>query len=232
LESVMNTIETQGAEFSMLTNNSGSDIAETPIDVIKRTANADIIIQLNYVINQSGPKRSITFMLQGIDAYTNKQIAGAQGIGEPSFASETAILLEEAVLAHLDNFNARLQDHFNDLLTNGREIVFQARVWDNSPFNLEEEFDWNGEKLELGEIIEDWVSANTVEGRFNTSNYTENQILFEQVRIALYDDRNRAQDTRRWIRDLRTLIGNPPFSSPAKIYTRGLGEIWLIIGEK
>ncbi|PKP35905.1 MAG: hypothetical protein CVU00_00235 [Bacteroidetes bacterium HGW-Bacteroidetes-17] len=232
LESVMNTIETQGAELSMLTSNSGSDIAETPIDVLKRTANADIIIQLNYVINQSGPKRSITFMLQGIDAYTNKQIAGAQGTGEPSFASETAILLEEAVLAHLDNFNARLQDHFNDLLTNGREIVFQARVWDSSPFNLEEEFDWNGEILELGEIIEDWVSVNTVEGRFNTSNYTENQILFEQVRIALYDDRGRAQDTRRWIRDLRTLIGNPPFSSPAKIYTRGLGEIWLIIGEK
>ena len=232
LESVMNTIETQGAELSMLTSNSGSDIAETPIDVLKRTANADIIIQLNYVINQSGPKRSITFMLQGIDAYTNKQIAGAQGTGEPSFASETAILLEEAVLAHLDNFNARLQDHFNDLLTNGREIVFQARVWDSSPFNLEEEFDWNGEILELGEIIEDWVSVNTVEDRFNTSNSTENQILFEQVRIALYDDRGRAQDTRRWIRDLRTLIGNPPFSSPAKIYTRGLGEIWLIIGEK
>lgn len=232
LESVMNTIETQGAELSMLTSSSGSDIAETPIDVLKRTANADIVIQLNYVINQSGPKRSITFMLQGIDAYTNKQIAGAQGTGEPSFASETAVLLEEAVLAHLDNFNARLQDHFNDLLTNGREIVFQARVWDSSPFNLEEEFDWDGETLELGEIIEDWVSANTVEGRFNTSNYTENQILFEQVRIALYDDRGRAQDTRRWIRDLRTLIGNPPFSSPAKIYTRGLGEIWLIIGEK
>jgi len=232
LESVMNTIETQGAELSMLTNNSGSDIAETPIDVLKRTANADIIIQLNYVINQSGPKRSITFMLQGIDAYTNKQIAGAQGTGEPSFASETAVLLEEAVLAQLDNFNSRLQDHFNDLLANGREIVFQARVWDNSPFNLEQEFEWNGERLELGEIIEDWVSANTVEGRFNTSNYTENQILFEQVRIALYDDRGRAQDTRRWIRDLRTLIGNPPFSSPAKIYTRGLGEIWLIIGEK
>ena len=232
LESVMNTIETQGAELAMLSSKSGSDIAESPIDILKRTAKADIMIQLNYVINQSGPKRSITFMLQGLDAYTNKQIAGAQGTGEPSFSTETAVLLEEAVISHLDNFNARLQDHFDDLFANGREIVFQARVWESSMFDLEEEFDWDGDILELGEIIEDWVFANTVEGRFNTSDYTENQILFEQVRIPLYDDRGRAQDARRWMRSLRSLINKPPFSSPSKIYTRGLGEVWLIIGEK
>ena len=232
LESVMNTIETQGAELAMLSSKSGSDIAESPIDILKRTAKADIIIQLNYVINQTGPKRSITFMLQGLDAYTNKQIAGAQGTGEPSFSTETAVLLEEAVISHLDNFNARLQDHFDDLFANGREIVFQARVWESSMFDLEEEFDWDGDILELGEIIEDWVAFNTVEGRFNTTDYTENQILFEQVRIPLYDDRGRAQDARRWIRKLRSIINKPPFSSPSKIYTRGLGEVWLIIGEK
>ncbi len=232
LESALRNMEQESAELAMLTSGSGGGIAESPVDVLQRTANADIVIQLTYVINQNGPQRSITFMLQGLDAYTNKQIAGAQGTGSPSFATETPVLLEEAVISHIDDFNSRLQAHFDDLFANGREIAFQVRVWDTSMIDLEEEFNYNGERLELGEIIEDWVSENTIQGRFNTTNYTENVIRFDQVRIPLYDERQRAMDTRRWIRDLRSLLGRPPFSQEVKIYTRGLGEIWLIIGEK
>lgn len=232
LESALRNMEQESAELAMLTSGSGGGIAESPIDVLQRTANADIVIQLTYVINQNGPQRSITFMLQGLDAYTNKQIAGAQGTGSPSFATETPVLLEEAVISHIDDFNSRLQVHFDDLFENGREVAFQVRIWDTSMIDLEEEFNYQGERLELGEIIEDWVSENTIQGRFNTVNYTENVIRFDQVRIPLYDERQRAMDTRRWIRDLRSLLGSPPFSQEVKIYTRGLGEIWLIIGEK
>lgn len=232
LESALKNMEQESAEIAMLTSKSGGEIAENPIDILQRTANADIIIQLTYVINQVGPQRSITFMLQGLDAYTNKQIAGAQGTGSPSFATQTPVLLEEAVISHIDDFNSRLQAHFDDLFANGREIAFQVRVWDTSVIDLEEEFDYKGERLELGEIIEDWVSENTVQGRFNTVTYTQNVIRFDQVRIPLYDERQRAMDTRRWVRDLRTLLNRPPFNQEVKIYTRGLGEIWLILGEK
>lgn len=232
LETAIKNTENESAEVSMMGSKSGSNLVESPIDILQRTANADIIIQLTYVINQEGPRRSITFMLQGLDAYTKKQIAGAQGTGEPSFATQTPVLLEEAVLAHIDDFNSRLQAHFDDLFTNGREVVFQARVFDGSPVDLEEVYMYENENLELGEIIENWISANTVQGRFSTSTYTQNVIRFEQVRIPLYDDRGRANDTRRWLRDLRNILNKNPFNLVSKIYTRGLGEVWLIIGEK
>lgn len=232
LETALKNMEQESAEISALSSKSGANLAENPIDLLQRAANADIIIQLTYVINKNGPQRSITFMLQGFDAYTNKQIAGAQGTGSPSLATQTPVLLEEAVLSHIEDFNARLQSHFNDLFQNGREIVFQARIWDSSPIDLEEVFNYKGQNLELGEIIEDWVADNTVRGRFNTSTYTQNVMRFEQVRIPLYDERQRAMDTRRWIRDLRTMLTRPPFNQDVKIHTRGLGEIWLIIGEK
>jgi len=232
LESVLKTLETQSAEVSMLTSKAGNDLAESPTDVLKRTANADIIIQLTYVLNQVGPKKSITFMLQGLDAYTNKQIAGAQGTGQPSFSTELTVLLEEAVISYIDDFNSRLQDHFNDLFANGREVALQVRVFNGAAFDLEQEFDFKGETLECGEIIEDWVSDNTVQKRFNLSDYSENRMIFEQVRIPLFDERDRAMDTRRWVRDLRTMLTGAPFNTPVKIYTRGLGEVWLILGEK
>lgn len=232
LESVLKTLETESAEVSMLTSKAGSDLAESPTDVLKRTANADIIIQITYVVNQVGPKKSITFMLQGLDAYTDKQIAGAQGTGQPSFSTELVVLLEEAVISYIDDFNSRLQNHFNDLFANGREVALQVRVFNGAAFDLEQEFNFKGETLECGEIIEDWVSDNTVQKRYNLSDYSESRMIFEQVRIPLFDDRDRAMDTRRWVRDLRSMLTAAPFNTPVKIYTRGLGEVWLILGEK
>ena len=232
LESVLKTLETQSAEVSLLNSKSGADLAESPIDVLTRTANADIIIQLTYVVNTVGPKKSITFMLQGLDAYTNKQIAGAQGTGQPSLSTELPVLLEEAVISYIDDFNSRLQDHFNDLFANGREVALQVRVFNGAAFDIEQEFDWKGQKLECGEIIEDWVADNTVQKRYSLSSSSENRMIFEQVRIPLFDDRDRPMDTRRWVRDLRTMLTAAPFNTPVKIYTRGLGEVWLILGEK
>lgn len=228
LESVLRSIEQQSAEDAMMMSKSGSDIAESPLDALKRVAKADIIMQLTWNVNETGPKRSVTFNLQGLDSYTDKQIAGAQGTGTPSFSAELPVLLEEAVLSHLDNFNAQLQMHFDDLLENGREISMRVRIWSTSPVDLEEEYDG----YELGEIIEDWVYENTVQGRFNTTDATENMMVFEQVRIPLYNDRGRAMDARMFAQDLRRFLNRDPYNLDVKVSTRGLGQAQIIIGEK
>ena len=67
---------------------SGASVAENPIDMLKKVAKADIIMQLTWTINKTGPKKSVTFILQGLDSYTDKQIAGAQGTGAPSMSAE------------------------------------------------------------------------------------------------------------------------------------------------
>ena len=232
LESVLKQIDQESAELSMMSSKSGAMVAESPIDILKRTAKADIIIQITWSVNEVGPKKSITFNIQGLDAYTAKQVAGAQGTGEPSFSTELPLLLEEAVVGHFDNFVDRLQDHFDDLFANGREIILQVRVWESAGIDLEEEYTYNSEELELGMHIEDWLADNTVEGRFSFMDGTENFIKFEQVRIPLFDDRGRATDARRWARDLSKFLSDEPFMLENKIYTKGLGDVWIIIGEK
>ena len=230
LESSLKTLMNQEAEDSMLTNKEGGGVAESPIDKLKKVAKADIWMQLTYTVNQVGPKRSLTFNLQGLDAYTDKQIAGASGTSEPSFTSELAILIEEAILSHIDNFNAQLQSHFDDLFANGREIVVRIKTWDDAGFDLEEEFDGD----ELGMIIEDWMSDNTVHGRFNTTDATENMMLFEQVRIPLEmeeDGKVRQVDARRWVNGLRKYLKSE-YDIESKLMMQGLGQAQLVIGAK
>ncbi|MGB4415829.1 MAG: DUF6175 family protein [Paludibacter sp.] len=227
LESAMKSMQNQSAEDAMLSSKTGADINESPIDKLKKVAKADIIMQLTWSVNQTGPRRSITFNLQGIDAYTDKQIAGASGTGQPSFSAELPVLLEEAVLAHIDNFNAQLQKHFDDLFANGREV--SLRITTFSSFNGDLENEYGG--IELSEIIENWVSDNTVKNRFSLSDATENTLLFEQVRIPLYDANNRPVDTRGWARDLQKMLADR-YRITAKLMTRGLGQAQLVIGEK
>ncbi len=236
METELKAINNRSAEASMLmSKESGAPVAESPIDVLKSTAKADIIVQLTWSINEVGPKKSVTFNLQGIDAYSGKQVAGSQGTGTPSFTAELPLLLEEAVLAHLDNFNTQLMAHFTDLAENGREVVVTIKRFDDADFDLEEEFDYDGDEDELSFHIENWFGDNCKNGKFNLSDASENFMKFEQVRIPLYYERKgkqRAMDTRRFLKGLRKMLKGEPFNMESKIYMRGLGEAWLILGSK
>lgn len=228
LESEIKSLEANSAEDAMLLNDYGGMINESPIDILRKTAKADIWLQLTYTINTKGPKRSLTFNLQGLDAYTNKQIAGTSGTGPSSFSAEIPVLIEEAILANLDQFNLQLQSHFDDLFENGREIKLQVKVWDTFEGDLEEYY--GPDEEELGYLIENWLYDNAVNGRFSTSTFTANQLVIEQLRIPLYDERQRAVDARRWGRSLKKYL-KKKFMIESKLMAKGLGEVILILGE-
>ena len=232
-ETVLKNITTTTAIDNMRTSkNDGSDISESPVDQLLNQAKADIVIQLTWTINKVGPKKSLTFNLQGLDAYTNKQIATAAGTGDQTFSTEIPVLLEEAVIAYMDPFTNSLQTHFDDLFANGREVSLRIKRWDSWDYDLESGFGKDDE--ELGILIEDWLAENSVKGRFSTTDATENMMVFEQVRIPLFYERNgrqRAMDTRRFANNLSRYL-KKEFGIDNKLTTRGLGEATLILGGK
>ena len=186
----------------------------------------DILMEVGWKINKTGPKQSVTYTLRGVDAYTLKQIAAGSGTGKPSFSAELPVLIEEAVLERMDNFADQLQAHFDDLLENGREVSVSVRAENGIEFGNE----YDGE--ELTDIIDEWMALNTVGHRYNLSNATETMLDFEQVRIALYADNGMALDTRRFVNDLRKKLSAEPYNIPSKIEVSGLGKATLILGTK
>ena len=228
LSAVTKSVETNAAMDAMTVRKSGDGLAEPPLDALKRNANADIIIELNWQVNTAGPKKSITYSLAAKDSYTDKQIAGCQGTGTPSLSAELSVLLEEAVVANMDNFCSQLQAHFDDMMENGREVAMEVKVIDNgSGIDLTREYE--GE--ELTDIIDNWVSDNSVNHRYNLSQGSENFLKFEQIRIALYQANGRPNDTRRWARELTKHL-NSKYQVPCRVDIRGLGKAVVFIGEK
>lgn len=235
LEQELKRLQTEDAELAMMTGKSGGEINETPLERLRRSAKADIILDLDYEVHRVGPRKQVSFNLQAIDAYSSKLISGNTGVSSDASAPMTT-LLEECVLSFKDNFLSDLQHYFDDLFANGREISVTLLCYDNSPIDFEEEFEVNGESYELAEIIEAWMADNTVEGRFSTQAKSANRIRFNQVRIPLYarnmNGRDVAIDAEAFVRPLVRMLKKKPYSLVVGSSPRGLGDVWITIGDK
>lgn len=228
METEMKNLSRNNAEASMISSRStGAELTENPIQQLRNQAKADIIMQITWKVNQTGPKRSITYNLQGLDAFTSKQVAGAQGTGAQSFSVEIPVLLEEAVMAHMDNFCDQLQRHFDDLLENGREVTINLRTFGSSNVDFETIF---GDE-ELLDIIDNWMADNTIQGRYSLTDSSYDYMKFEQVRIPVYTEQGQAMDTNRFARNLRSFLSRAPYNIPCRVENQGLGQALIILGE-
>jgi len=237
LQSVLKKLETESAKISMTnSDDTGAALAESPVDVLNRTAKADIIMQISWKLEGSGPRKQVSFNLQGLDAYTYKQVAASSGTGAASASAPVVVLLEEAVIANIDQFNNQLMTHFEDLFANGREGALVIKVWDDSPVNLETEFELKGKSAELKRIVNSfWMPRNTKEGRFSQDEASRNVQKFSQVRIPLFGDDGWggqiAYDFTTWGETLSDFLKSE-FGITSKVVPKGLGEVNLILGGK
>ena len=224
LRNIRNRIAEDNVTFS---KTSGAEFSESPLDMLKRKAKADIIIQIGWSVQRISSGRALEFIIEAFDAYTSKRIATATGKND---ASNCTIqdALSSSISKQLKNFDRSLDSHFSSMKRNGREIIFTIRKWNDCDIDLETEFD--GE--ELLTHIQNWLSANTVNGHFSLTDATEDMAQFEQVKIPLKDNNGKDVDARSFIHSLQKELERVPYEIETKLMMRGLGEVILVLGEK
>jgi hypothetical protein len=230
LEQEIKNLEQRRMEDNLTTSKAGNDLAESPLDEVARTAKCDIILELTWDVKDFGPKHSLSYILEARDAYTGKSIGAASGTGAPSFTADVDVLLEEAIVANMDNFNNRLLDHFTEMQTIGREISLDIKVFANNAAGVDLETEFGDD--ELIDIINNWLQLNTVQGRFSMPYASENIANFTQVRIPVYDERGRAIDANGFAKGLAKMLKKEPYNIPSKVLVKGLGRAVIILGEK
>ena len=230
LEQEIKNLEQRRMEDNLTTSKAGNDLAESPLDEVARTAKCDIILELTWDVKDFGPKHSLSYILEGRDAYTSKSIGAASGTGAPSFTADVDVLLEEAIVANMDNFINRLLDHFTEMQTIGREITLDIKVFSNNAAGIDLETEFGDD--ELLDVINNWLQLNTVQGRFTMPYASENVANFTQVRIPVYDERGRAVDANGFAKGLAKMLKKEPYNIPSKVLVKGLGRAVIILGEK
>ena len=213
-------------------NRDASDIADgLAADAKTRilsVAGPDIVLELDYSIaadytKSNTGKKEVRYVINAIDAYTNKVIAIIQGDG---MSGENCVALITADIdKNMPALMADIQKYFNDILTRGREITVRINVDADSNQKLTDE-SIEGDTY-TDEII-DYIKTNAVKGAYKMQTNTPNQLTFTNVRIQVLNDDGTQYGVYDWTRDLqRYLKKNLGLSSENR--SQGLGEVVLTV---
>ena len=212
----------------------GDQIELTLLDEILQSTQPDIILDLDFTLSE-GRKKTLQYTLQGLDSYTYKLISSSSGTGPGTVNNDISTLIQIAVKDNMDNFCTQLTNHFIKTNEIGREIVIQVKV-NSDDIYLDDEYQFDEYDMddELSLIIEEWFYKNTNKGIYRVTSSSSKVMKIEQIRIPIKDDRGRQVTAYSFISPLRKMLKREPFNIPAKAQRikGGLGEAWLILGNK
>jgi hypothetical protein len=209
----------------------GDDVQLSRVEMLLNQAKADIMLEVSWDIVEPSPdKFAVRYNLKGMDTYSLKQITGCDLMTQPSGYVNPASMLRQVLQDSFDEFCNRLDLYFADMGNNGRETSFTFLIKKNSMVNFADEVGSDGDTL--ADVIEYWFDDETVSGRYTVSAASDNRMVFSQVRIALYDEKGRAIDARRFVNNLVSKLRGEEYGvAPIKVIAIGLGSCRIEIGD-
>jgi DNA-binding transcriptional ArsR family regulator len=232
LENLSQTLKSlQDAEAikSMETSEDGNSVQVSLKDKLLNSARPDLILYVSWKVNTIGPKKSVYFSMKAVDAGTNKPAGAADGTGNELIGATLGVMLETAVLSHIDNFNSQLMTYFDEMVAKGREVSVEIQVFENSPKKLNSEINDDGD--ELSDDIQKWMKANTVNGAFTIQTKSSTLMKMTSVRIPLRNEDGTAFNADEFGTKLRKYI-RKTYQLSCSSYPVGTGKAVVVIGGK
>lgn len=235
LEFLLKSISMENDENAFVGNDYGlsGTVKESPLDRIKRAANVDFIVDLDFALYEVDDYRYVAFNMRAVDPCSNAiEIAHAYGDGRPSRVATINTLLEEAVINYVDDFCDKIQNHYQKMETEGHRITVKVKRTDNSEYDFQRSmFNYEGKQTKLHDIIYYWLQDHTIDNN-PTRNITPNVLSYSQVMIPMITKNKhnavRRLDSNEYVTQLQEFLDDN-YGIKSTIYMRGPGEAWLII---
>ena len=223
---ILEAINNAKADAAMAEANFGDD-SESIDEAIIRNSEADILLKVNFNLIKNGPEYSVSYELNGTDAYTNRIFAPVSGMGTPSTSASPAILVREAVFGNMDAFLVKMLSYYQNMVKKGRMVAFEIKTSSSSAVNMNSKI---GEYT-LREQIEDFLYDNSVDGNGLERVKSGNTFLqYQGVYIPLMSTirgHQRKQGAKDVAQRLVNYLEDKGINAEYKI--RGLGKVNIYI---
>lgn len=192
------------------------------------TFRPDIILELDYrnqmdLASHDVTKRSLSYTLRAIDAYTNKVVSS---FSESKLdGSETIKLMKESLIENIPPLAQDIKKYFSDILYRGREVTVRVAVEKGSNINLSDE---NVEGDTYSDWVIDYMDSHTIKGAYKLQRNTNNELYFVNVRIKLLNEDGTQYSVYKWTRDFNKAI-RKELGVKATNKAQGLGEVLVTI---
>lgn len=207
------------------------DIQKDAKTILLTTAKPDIILELDYniVTDRSSRdfKKSLTYTLRAIDAFSNKVVATIQqtNFEGNSKAATPATLMEAALAKDTKGFTQQINNHFNTIIETGREITLRVTIDNGVNLTMSDEC-LDGDTY--SDFIIDWVKVNTLLGAYNMNRNTETEMYFTNVKIKTLNDNGTQYSAYDFARELSRAL-NKGCGIKSRNTTQGLGMATISI---
>ena len=203
-------------------------------DLLMTQAKSDIRIEVDYKVQDVMGQKNVQFQLAAYDSYTGQSVSVSPNMetGRGGTASLNK-LVQNAVIKNMPVFEQGFLNSFQDIVNNGRTAVVEITLSEECYFDLEEWFGEGDDEEELSFIFRKLVKDATVNKSPRVATSTRTQMIFEDVKVPLYDSDGNQQDVAYWanrnvVRELRR-----KYKLDVRREEIGLGRIRLIVmGER
>lgn len=206
-----------------------SGIKKDSKTILLTNARPDIILELDYDMTTDRSSRdyskSLTYTLRAIDAFSNKVVATVQAAGIKNAKGNTASMMGEAIQKNSKDFTKQINNHFDDLIANGRDITMRVMIDANESFTMSDESIYGDT---YADFILDYMKVNTMMGTYNLQRNTDTEMYFANVRIKTLNDNGTQYSAYDFARELSKAL-NKECGVKSKNVTQGLGDAMIII---
>lgn len=145
---------------------------------------ADIYVQVDTHLSTDDSGTSINLILTAFESHTGASFSNKTGNSGRFKTNDYEKLIDRAFDQISEEFLNTLMAKTDEIREIGRAIILHFNLDEGAEIDFDAEVD-GGDFL--NEVIEDWVSLAAYQGRANLAGIVENKMLFDEVRIPLFD---------------------------------------------
>lgn len=232
LQQTLDELKEEAALESVLAAKDDGLIIEDDLEKLSRVAGTDIVIKVSPKISHYGPNLRLEFRVSSIDCASKKALQAFGPVTKTS-AGSVSMLIKAAVTDNIETFALGLTKYFEEMQVKGREGTIIIKIADTCPLNLESVVNYNGEKGELSDLIELWLSENAVNGAYTGSKTSRVGMKLDQVHIPLYGKaafgRTKALSMEDFVKTGLVQILNK-YGISVSTHAVGIGKVYLTLG--
>lgn len=199
--------------------------------ILLTSAKPDIILELDYSLQTDRSsrdfKKTLTYTIRAIDAFSNKVIATIQqtNFSDGQKSSTPASLMQAAIDKDSKIFTQQINNHFNTIIEAGRDITLRVTIENGVNLTMSDEC-LDGDAY--SDFIIDWIKVNTLQGAYNMQRNTETEMYFTNVRIKTLNENGTQYSAYDFARELSKAL-NKGCGIKSKNTTQGLGDATISI---
>lgn len=167
---------------------------------ILELSGSDIYIVAETTTKTDATGSSATIIITSYETATGNSIANKVSNSGKFQTNDVEKLVSRAVEKSMDEFTFMVSEKFNEMKRNGRSVFIDFGFSENADIDMTTEIDNTG--LALSDLLEDWVSQNSLKGSYHIQGITNQKMIFDEVKIPLKDKNDNNYTSTKFALDL------------------------------